>query len=531
MRRSVIAILVLCAAFAAHARVIRVDAGAPGVTEDGDTWATGYVDLQDALAAAASGDEVWVAEGTYTPTTGSDRTISFELVTGVALCGGFAGTETSRDERDWTVHETILSGDLLGDDDPAYPLDDPLRMNDENSYHVVVGADDTMLDGFTITRGSETGLRAEGVDGLTVRECTFVDNAGVTSSALEILDSQDVAVVDCKFTGNFRGAYLQGNWSVSLAGCVFSQSTYRAAWVSGVSDASITDCQFLSNGGGMFIESTGDVTVEDCLFEGNSTLADGGAISINVGRGRIRRCVFIGNTAGGGGGAICDSGSYVTLDVENCIFVANNAGGGGAIWTNGDPVQPITNCTFYDNTASFGGAVYVWLALNRCLAVNSVFYGNSAETAPEIYLRSGSGEPWMERSCVQGGFPGYRNIDADPLFVDAAAGDLRLQPYSPCIDRADGDAAPDTDIDGNPRHDDPGTGNRGSGAIDYADVGAHEFQGRTPFVTPFAGGCVPGASPAGAFPFASLALLAFAAFAAGRAAALASPPEAGRMVG
>jgi len=110
---------------------------------NGTSWTDAYTDLQSALAAASSGDEIWVADGTYKPTTGTDRTISFSLKNGVNVYGGFSGTETSLVQRHGSVPRyTVLSRDIGTEGD-----------NSDNSYHVVsnINIDNTaLLDGFAI---------------------------------------------------------------------------------------------------------------------------------------------------------------------------------------------------------------------------------------------------------------------------------------------------------------------------------------------------------------------------------------------
>ena len=79
-------------------------------------------------------------------------------------------------------------------------------------------------------------------------------------------------------------------------------------------------------------------------------------------------------------------------------------------------------------------------------------------------------------SCLEGEpvWPGEGNISADPLFV--SAGDYRLLPGSPCIDTGTSEEAPESDIEGNSRVDDPATPNSGVGTPDYVDMGAYEYQ-------------------------------------------------------
>ena len=123
-----------------------------GGNNDGSSWDDAFQDLQDALAVAESGEEIWVAAGVYTP--GDTREDSFVLQHGVALYGGFNGTEAYRDQRNWSANQTVLSGEI-GD----------LASQADNVYHVLTTAstwedplDQTaILDGFTITSGRANG--------------------------------------------------------------------------------------------------------------------------------------------------------------------------------------------------------------------------------------------------------------------------------------------------------------------------------------------------------------------------------------
>ena len=95
--------------------VVFVDGDATGPAHDGTSWCTAFTDLNDVLMAATAGTEIRVADGTYKP--GLIRTNTFLLKTGVAILGGFAGCgAVDPDLRDLSIYESVLSGDLSGDD-------------------------------------------------------------------------------------------------------------------------------------------------------------------------------------------------------------------------------------------------------------------------------------------------------------------------------------------------------------------------------------------------------------------------------
>src|SRR5439155_26976177 len=97
----------------------------------GSTWATACAMQHGLKDVAVSGDELWVKSGSYKPSSSGDRTASFQLRTGIELYGGFAGTETTRGQRQVGLGGGILLGDLNGDDAPNFAN---IR---DNSLHVV----------------------------------------------------------------------------------------------------------------------------------------------------------------------------------------------------------------------------------------------------------------------------------------------------------------------------------------------------------------------------------------------------------
>ena len=155
------------------AQTIRfVDHNATGAS-DGSSWANAYISLDAALTASVPGQQIWVSAGTYKPAT------SFLVQTGVAIYGGFAGTETALNQRNPSLNLTTLSGDLLGND-----ITGNFDMNRiDNVQHIVTVFSNTssaaaVVDGF-IFRGGHTLVGTPNAD-LTRRGAGILVGAKAT---------------------------------------------------------------------------------------------------------------------------------------------------------------------------------------------------------------------------------------------------------------------------------------------------------------------------------------------------------------
>ncbi|MHC4991442.1 MAG: choice-of-anchor Q domain-containing protein [Planctomycetota bacterium] len=271
------------------------------VDDDGDpangctSWDDACPDLQTALGFAAPGDEIWVASGTYTPDAGTgDRAASFELISGLAILGGFAGTEATLEQRAGLFEQTVLTGDLDGDDLPEDFPGGPTFA--DNSYHVVIaGSVDAtaVLDGFTITAGNADTAPAH-----------------QTGGGLDLLGASPT-VRRCRFVGN--------------------TATY----------------------GGALHDDNGGTTLVDCLFSGNAASNFGGAVDCFSTNSQFVNCIFTGNTALDGAAVHCDFG-IVTL--TNCTISANTAANrGGGVYLYTGVTLELANCILWDNAATLGG--------------------------------------------------------------------------------------------------------------------------------------------------------------------------------
>ena len=387
----------------AYGKTIYVDDDAT-VANDGSSWENAYVYLQEALDEADTAEkpvEIRVAQGIYKPDEGllaipefDWRTTTFQLINGVSIKGGYAGFgKAEPDARDIKSYETILSGDLNGDDDPHVWESDL-----ENSYHVVTSSstDNTaLLDGFVITAGKANGRKLDNGPDYKYRAGGGLYNI-----------SGNPTLNNCTISENWAsekggGMYNSGG-NPTLTNCTFSNClAYVGGGMSNVdSRATIIDCSFDNNeafkGAGIYNESS-DLILTKCIFQDNVQSSwywgvdifwyrGGGGVYNSFSNPTLTDCIFIGNAAEQGGGMFNNISNPILF---NCIFTSNRAYefpvsyGGGMINVDSSPI--LINCTFTGNRAETsvlngtGGGMHNFGSSPNL--INCIFAGNLAENS------------------------------------------------------------------------------------------------------------------------------------------------------
>ncbi len=408
LRIWVVLISIVCFATAASAATtLYVDVDANG-NNSGMSWNNAYNSLQDALSTALFSSkpvEILVAQGTYKPDRGTgvqrgNREAFFRLRNQVSLKGGYAGSGAADPGlRDIKQYETILSGDLDGDD---WSVQSPLELTFEifrweNSYSVVVAIDvdnTAVLDGFTITGG-------------------YADEfPNAMGGGMNIIESSAV-VRDCIFEYNFAGSSIGTVYGVggglynqdsnpTIENCIFRKNCV---------DYLVNNSSLAALGAGIFNYAS-NPTIIGCTFDRNAAY-DAGAGMFNANSSpELIECTFNANLCLSFGGAMFNDGGSPKLD--NCLVTINTSAVAGGMFCDGSrPVM--TNCTFAGNTGIFRGNTLECDggSSSRIEFVNSIIWDGSTGA---ISNNDGS-QIIVKYSDVQGGRSGTGNINVDPKFA------------------------------------------------------------------------------------------------------------------
>lgn len=402
----------------------------PTATGTGDclSWANACT-LQTALAMSGPANPIWVMQGTYKTTTGYDRTATFQLRPGGAVYGGFTGTETSLDQRDFAANVTTLSGFLS-----------PIT---GNSYHVLLGAEGAVLDGFTISFGQADaafpnsrggGMYNDSVSPIlrnlifhynkatyggglynysnspTLENVTFEENSAYTYGGGIANNESNPALTNVTFTNNEATGDVE-----AYGGGMYSR---------GESVPTLTDVVFDGNsadyGGGMYNENS-HPTLTHVDFNGNSALFSGGGMyNVNLSNPVLMNVTFIENSAAGYGGGMRNQNNS-NPNLTNVYFGNNTAtnAGGGMYNDNSNPT--ISSVGFGGNSAAGGGGLYNYSS--EPVLIDVTFSTNTANTGAGMNNRSSSptltNVTFNDNTAVDYGGGMYNTMDSAPTLTNA----------------------------------------------------------------------------------------------------------------
>ena len=358
-------LVLLCQSSSLSAQIYVTPSG--GGSMNGSSWSNAWpgAQLQSLISSSAPGSQIWVQAGTYKPVAmpaGSiggtpPRNYAFTLKNGVAVYGGFAGTETLLSQRNVTLNTTILSGDI----GIANNIND-------NCYHVVLSPannNTAVLDGFTISGGNANGLPSSVIGFNSGTISASSDNGG----GLYCLAGASPAINNCTFSSNNAvyngGGMFQYGSSANLVNCIFNfnrAANGAGAYYQSCPATIIANCNFSDNrsssaGGGIYCYSSSP-SISGCTFYKDTAQTYGGGLyNLLAASPTISNSSFSYNECGGGGGALY-SAINCNPSISNTDFSYNHASNGGAMENYNGCSSVVSNCNFLYNSSTVGGAMY-----------------------------------------------------------------------------------------------------------------------------------------------------------------------------
>jgi len=344
--------------------------------KDGSSWADASDNIQKMIDKSETGDQVWIAFGTYS--TG------FQMKDGVNVYGSFFGNENS------------ISARSTGNSFLHWDFKTPTVLNGAFLFQYNGFTVETVCDGIVITNSAWS---------VEIKKNGKLVNCIVSGSKTELINGINPcgggifnaggAIVNCKITGNTNNAVSGGggiyNYEGIVRNCTISGNktntgkgggiyNYRGSVINCVINKNIVSCSssaacgggiyndggsvigcivikntavspvgYSSSGGGIYCSDSSNSLVRDCAVRNNKTMnevqsGNGGGIF----RGKVTHCILTGNSSGSGGGLF-------QCIADNCLILNNNA----AIYGGGVFEGTTVNSTVAGNTANYSdGGIY-----------------------------------------------------------------------------------------------------------------------------------------------------------------------------
>ncbi|GAB3696006.1 hypothetical protein GCM10027592_18490 [Spirosoma flavus] len=425
--------------FAVSIRYVR--AGGSG---DGSSWANASGDLQ-AMINVQGVQQVWVAAGTYKPTTGTDRSISFSMKNGVSIYGGFAGTgNPGMNDRNPSSYVTILSAEI------------GVAGKDDNSYHVIKNTNLTntaVLDGFTIQDGNANGSLPDNYGGGVLNlgnggtcspqfySCTFVNNSASTRGGGMFNDganggTSSPALMNCSFQSNFAnseggGVYndgYKGTSSPILINCSFLANAattrggalYNTGYDNGTSNPVLTNCSFQANSSsdGSLMRNDSDANgtaspvLTNCVLFNNSgaNAIKGGGVTVQY---SLLEQTVTGYTDGGNNRTTGFSPftSTTTTQLTSCA-PALNAGNNHVYNSAGGPTTDLAGASRFYNNGTIDMGAYELQSDPAYVSVGLPNLNTATVGSPFSVTFTASGGSGFTYSIANGTLPMGLNLSA-----------------------------------------------------------------------------------------------------------------------